>query len=95
MGQARKAGGKKPGFIDTVLGSIERMYADVLQQIKPWTPSAPRLQKQPDRDDVEAQPSRGSETRADTGDDTTATAPARPVPAEGLDGVAPVVDAGP
>jgi hypothetical protein len=70
MGQARKSGGRNPGFIDTVLGAIERMYADVLQQIKAWTPSAPRL-RQDTRDDVEAQPTTGSETQPHTnGTDT-------------------------
>ena len=64
MGQARKAGGKKPGFIDIVLGSIERIYADILQQIRPWTPSAPRLRPQSSRDDVEAQPTRDNEVES-------------------------------
>ncbi len=56
MGQARKAGGRKPGFIDTVISVAERLYGEVVQNITPWTPSAPQVKKI-DRRDSEPQPS--------------------------------------
>ena len=61
MGQARKTGGRKPGFIDTVLTTVDRLYVDVVQNITPWTPAAPQV-KRIERNDTEPQPSKGSET---------------------------------
>jgi hypothetical protein len=47
MGVGRKSGTRSPGFIDTVLGVINDFYGNVVQQITPWQPSAPKLAKQP------------------------------------------------
>ena len=60
MGQSRKAGGKNPGFIDSVVGVVERLYGDVAQHITPWVPSAPQV-KEVERNDTEPQPARNSE----------------------------------
>lgn len=45
MGQNRKAGGTKPGFIDSVLQSIADFYGTVLQDITEWRPKAPRIEE--------------------------------------------------
>jgi hypothetical protein len=47
MGAGRKTGTRSPGFIDTVLALINDFYGDVVQQITPWQPSAPKRAKQP------------------------------------------------
>lgn len=64
-GHNRKDGGRSPGFIQSVTGLVEAFYAQVLQQVTPWTapppqarPSAPKP-KEPsrapiaDREDLE------------------------------------------
>ncbi len=66
MGQARKAGGRSPGFIDTVVGIVESFYAEVVQNITPWTPSAPKVRRL-EHDDSEPQPSKNSESRPPSG----------------------------
>lgn len=43
MGMGRGTGGRSPGFIETVLGLVEKFYGGVVQQITPWQPSAPKL----------------------------------------------------
>lgn len=54
MGMPRKAGGKNAGFIDTMLDLIDAFYGEVVQNIAPWVPPAPKikrptqLQAQPD-----------------------------------------------
>jgi hypothetical protein len=45
MGGSRKSGKKTPGFIDSVLGLVDRFYADVVQEIEPWRPPAPRIKR--------------------------------------------------
>ena len=45
MGVGRKAGGKSPGFIDTVLGLLTNFYESVVQVISPWQPKAPKLKR--------------------------------------------------
>lgn len=45
MGMHRKAGGKSPGFVDTVVDLLERVYGTVVQHIVPWSPKAPQLRK--------------------------------------------------
>ena len=60
MGRARKTGGRKPGFIDTVISVVDRIYVEVLQEITPWTPQAPQV-KRVERNDSEPQPSKNSE----------------------------------
>jgi hypothetical protein len=42
MGMGRAAG-KSPGFITTVLHLINTFYGDVVQQVAPWQPPAPKL----------------------------------------------------
>ena len=59
MGMGRSTGKKNPGFITTVLGLINSFYGDVVQNITPWQPSAPKLTKpppQPDQDEVVVSP---------------------------------------
>ncbi|HEY5891160.1 MAG TPA: hypothetical protein VIW94_10730 [Acidimicrobiia bacterium] len=43
MGMGRGTGGRSPGFIEIVLGMVEKFYGGVVQQITPWQPSAPKL----------------------------------------------------
>lgn len=43
MGMARKTGRKAPGFIDSMLGLITGFYGTVVQNLTPWTPSAPKI----------------------------------------------------
>lgn len=43
MGAGRKTSGRKPGFIDSILGLIGTFYGTVIQTITPWTPKAPRI----------------------------------------------------
>lgn len=45
MGATRKAGGKNPGFIDSVLGAIDTFYGTVVQAITPWTPPTPKIKR--------------------------------------------------
>lgn len=45
MGMSRKSGGKNPGFIDTVLELIDTFYGEVVQQIAPWVPPAPKIKR--------------------------------------------------
>jgi hypothetical protein len=45
MGTLRKSGGKRPGFIDSVLNLITSFYEGVVQDITPWQPSAPKIQR--------------------------------------------------
>lgn len=42
-GSARAAGGKTPGFVDSVIDLLDRFYGTVVQGITPWVPKAPRL----------------------------------------------------
>lgn len=37
------AGGKTPGFVDSVIDLLDRFYGSVVQGITPWVPKAPRL----------------------------------------------------
>lgn len=43
MGGARKTGGKAGGFVDSVVGLLDRFYGGVVQGLSPWVPTAPRL----------------------------------------------------
>ena len=69
MGMARKAGGKNQGFIDSVLELIDAFYGQILQNIRPWVPPAPRLKQPPQLSDDAPSPSYG--------DDGQSLAPAR------------------
>lgn len=62
MGVHRKAGGKSPGFVDSVVRNIESLYDLVVQRLVPWTPKAPQLRAE-----------RPQETRRDTQGDPVAT----------------------
>jgi hypothetical protein len=46
MGANRK-GGKKPGFVDTILGSTEQFYGSILQDLTAFQPKAARLEPKP------------------------------------------------
>lgn len=50
-----KAGAKRGkgqgGFIDSVVKSVDQFYADILQNLKPWTPTAPRMRPEIARTD--------------------------------------------
>ena len=41
MGTKRSSG--KGGFIDSVVGLFEETYGNLLQNVKPWQPPAPKL----------------------------------------------------
>jgi hypothetical protein len=45
MGMGRSTGQRSPGFITTVLGLVNEFYGDVVQEITPWQPPAPKLAK--------------------------------------------------
>ena len=45
MGQARGSGGRSPGYIDSTVAPTERFYEDVVQNLSPWRPPAPKLAK--------------------------------------------------
>lgn len=45
MGMNRSDGGKRAGFVESVLGLIDTFYEQVLQTITPWQPSAPKAKK--------------------------------------------------
>lgn len=68
MGAGRKTGTRSPAFITTVLELIESFYGDVVQQITPWQPQAPRLKQNkpppdPKEDRLGIDPHRGPENR--------------------------------
>lgn len=75
MGAGRKASGRKPGFIDSILSLIGTFYGSVVQSVTPWTPKAPKISSPPtmaasvkdDHDDREQRdnpPPVGDATRA-------------------------------
>lgn len=43
MGKGRKAGTKSPGFITSVLKLVDDFYGNVVQDVAPWQPPAPKL----------------------------------------------------
>lgn len=45
MGQGRRTGRKNPGFIDSVLGVIDRFYGEAVQNLTTWQPPAPRIKR--------------------------------------------------
>lgn len=45
MGMGRSTGQRSPGFITTVLSIINDFYGNVVQEITPWQPPAPKLAK--------------------------------------------------
>ncbi len=51
MGTARKAG--KKGFIDSVLSLVTDFYESVVQNLSPWTPPAPKIQRSQHSADVD------------------------------------------
>ena len=75
MGQGRRSTRKK-GFIDSVLDAVIGFYGDVLQDLKPFVPSAPAIDRRhlpasaADAPNSPPQSSRGADasTAADAGD---------------------------
>ena len=45
MGKGRKTGTQSASFISTVLRLIDDFYGNVIQDITPWQPPAPKLTK--------------------------------------------------
>jgi hypothetical protein len=45
MGAGRKAGGRSPGFVDSVVDLLDRFYGQVVQGITAWVPKAPQLRR--------------------------------------------------
>lgn len=45
MGLNRTDGGKRAGFVESVLGLVNSFYEHVLQTVTPWQPSAPKTAK--------------------------------------------------
>lgn len=45
MGMNKTGGGKRAGFVESVLGLVNTYDEQVLQQITPWQPSAPKTKK--------------------------------------------------
>lgn len=43
MGQARRTGRKSSGFIDSILSLVADFYGNVVQDLTPWTRSAPKI----------------------------------------------------
>lgn len=56
MGQARKDGGRSPGFIESVTDLVNAFYVTTVQQILPWTARAPQAAPRPKQPDVVDQP---------------------------------------
>jgi hypothetical protein len=61
MGQARKDGGRSPGFIQSVTNLVETFYAGVLQQVLPWTPRPPQTRPAVNAKEAVDQPAGNSE----------------------------------
>jgi hypothetical protein len=47
MGMGRATGARSPGFITTVLALVNDFYGNVVQEITPWQPPAPKRPKLP------------------------------------------------
>jgi hypothetical protein len=47
MGSKRKAG--RGSFIDSVIAAVDTFYGEVMQNLKPWTPPAPKLRQPVER----------------------------------------------
>lgn len=47
MGLNRSDGGKRAGFVESVLGLIDTFYEQVVQDLTPWQPPAPKSTKTP------------------------------------------------
>lgn len=60
MGKGRKTG-KSPSFISTVVKLIEDFYGNVIQDITPWQPSAPKLTKPSPISPIEGENENGKE----------------------------------
>ena len=56
MGIHRKAGGKSPGFVDTVVDLLERVYGSIVQHVVPWAPKAPPSPGKPAIDETTEAP---------------------------------------
>jgi hypothetical protein len=67
LGVARRSGGRSPGFIDSVVRSIEDFYVTVIQNLKPWRPPAPRKEVETDRSTVSVEEAIPAEVLAELG----------------------------
>lgn len=63
MGIARKTGRKSEGFIDSVLALITDFYGTVVQNLRPWTPKAPKLSRSQPEPEPDAAPNRSEMQR--------------------------------
>lgn len=73
MGRNRKDGGRSPGFVESVTGLVDEFYANVAQQIVPWTARPPQARpggRGPDSGERSGV--------ADEDDENTVIAPVRP-----------------
>lgn len=52
MGMGRKSGARSAGFIESVMRLVNSFYGDVVQNISPWQPPAPKLTKQPEAEET-------------------------------------------
>jgi hypothetical protein len=50
MGTKRGIG--RGSFIDSVVDAIDAFYGDVLQNLRAWSPTAPKLREEPESPDV-------------------------------------------
>ncbi len=48
-----KRSGVKGAFVSSVVNAVEDFYRTVVQPIKPWVPSAPRLPDEPDTSPID------------------------------------------
>ena len=66
MGEGRRTR-RKPGFIDSVIGAVIGFYGDVLQDITPYTPKAPPIERPAAASDAAAaEGPQGDEPSTDT-----------------------------
>lgn len=69
MGVARKTGRKSAGFIDSVLGLINEFYGNVVQNLTPWTPKAPQINRSEPELEPDSLPGRIEMKRSPTVED--------------------------
>jgi len=53
MGLNRTGGGKRAGFVGSVLGLVNTFYEQVVQDITPWQPSAPKATTRPNEPEAD------------------------------------------
>ncbi len=77
MGMNRTDGGKRAGFVESVLGLVNTFYEQVLENLTPWQPSAPKTSKKP-AIDVDVDEDAGEALRTAPAPVLLSTAPAEP-----------------